>query len=364
MGVRPPLPERDLDHVLEHTGDLWDDLRGERLFVTGGTGFFGGWMLESLMHADRRFRLGAQVTMLTRDPEGYHARVPHLAEHPSVTLLPGNVRDFRLPDGSFSHVLHLATETELAAAPAASFTTAVEGTSHVLELADRQEACRLLLTSSGAVYGPQPPEVERLDEDYTGAPRPEDVGAGYGHGKRAAEFLCAAAASERLQPKIARCFAFVGPLLPLDANFAIGNFIRDALAGGPIRVQGDGTPRRSYLYAADLAVWLWTILLRGQPARPYNVGAEADLSIADLARLVAARVGPDVQVEIAVAVDPRRRPARYVPSTERARSELGLAPWIGLDEAVLRTAAWYLVGPMRERGGPTPSVSWPDITGA
>jgi nucleoside-diphosphate-sugar epimerase len=341
-----PLPERDLDHVLEHTRDLWEEVRGGRLFVTGGTGFFGRWMLESFLRANQELGLGAQAVVLTRGPGAFGVRAPHVVEHPAIRLHRGDVRSFEFPSFDFTHILHMATETALQGSPGASFQTAVEGTARVLRFAAVSKARKLLLTSSGAVYGPQPPDLKHISEDYLGAPRPEDASAGYAHGKRAAEYLGASAAAEgEFEVKIARCFAFVGPMLPLDANFAIGNFVRDALAGNPIQVAGDGTARRSYLYAADLAVWLWTILFRGASGRPYNVGSESDLSIADLAALVAELVRPVISVQVAGKPGINALPKRYVPSTARAASQLDLHVYVGLDEAIKRMAEWYSIEP-------------------
>jgi dTDP-glucose 4,6-dehydratase len=352
--VRNPLSS-DLDFILAETRQSWESLRGQRLFLTGGTGFFGCWLLESFAWANAQLDLGATAVVLTRNPEAFARKAPHLATHPAIKLHTGDVRSFDYPAGEFARIIHAANDPSPALAreaPLEALDTIVQGTRHTLEFARRCGAREFLLTSSGAVYGPQPPDLSDVPEDYPGGPDPTAPGSLYGEGKRLAEMLCVLYNEQHgLRAKIARCFAFVGPYLPLEANFAIGNFIRDGLAGGPIRVQGDGTPYRSYLYAADLAVWLWTILVRGQPGRPYNVGAEQAISIGDLARLVAGHFRPVPEVKIAGTPTPGAPASRYVPSTARAREELGLRPTTGLHEAVQKTIAWH-VGATQARSRP------------
>jgi len=335
----------DLDAILDLTPGLWDELRGQRIFITGGTGFFGRWLLESFAHANGRLGLGARAVVLTRHPDAFRRRSPHLAADPAITLQAGDVRDFEFPAGPFGLLIHAATEAGIrfnAMNSALMLDTIVTGTRRALDFANQVGIKKFLLVSSGAVYGRQPPDLERIPEDYAGAPGLLDPQDAYGAGKRAAELLgLRYARQSALKVKIARGFAFAGPGLPLDAHFAIGNFIRDGLRNGPIVVQGDGTPLRSYLYAVDLATWLWTILLRGKSACPYNVGSEHAIAIASLAKLIAALAGPHIAVRIARPPVPDLPPARYVPDTSRARRELGLKETVTLEDMLRRTIDFY-----------------------
>ena len=347
--VAPPLAKRDLDLVLELTSGLWEDARGQRIFLTGGTGFFGCWLVESFCHINRELELGAQVTVLTRDPAKFAARCPHLASDPAVALLAGDVRSFGFPAGEFRYVLHAATEAVAQPGPEETLATTVEGTRHALEFAKACGARRFLLTSSGAVYGRQPPEMTHVPETYVPAPEAVDAVNAYSEGKRRAEMVCAEMArGTDVEVAIARCWAFCGPHLALDAHFAIGNFIRDVMAGRPIAIGGDGIPRRSYLYAADLAAWLWTMLFRAPALVPINVGSGEDLSIRELAETVAKMLRPETEIRIAKQAVEDALPSRYVPSVERARELLGLRETVGLEEQIRRTAEWHGFMPRAE----------------
>ena len=341
----PNLLDRDLDHVLSHTGGVWERLTGAEIFVTGGTGFFGCWMLETLLWANARLGLGVSATVLTRRPDAFARKAPHLVADSALRMLEGDVRSFVFPDRGCTHALHLAADTDARRYdedPLGMLDTIVAGTRRTLDFAVARGVKSFLLVSSGAVYGRQPYDLDRIPETYGGGPDPTQPKWTYGEAKRTAELLgCLYAERHGLPVKIARCFAFAGPYMPLDRHFAMGCFVGDVLAGRPILVRGDGTPLRSYLYTADLAAWLWTILVNAPSGRAYNVGSQEPVSIAQLAETVSRSLSATAGVQILGQAEPGRAPERYVPSVERARTELGLENWIGLEESIRRTAAWH-----------------------
>ncbi len=325
----------DLVSVVEALRCEGPRLAGSELLVTGGTGFFGHWLVASLIALNRALELGLRVHVLARRPERLTIRDPALVLHA------GDIRDFELPASiRLRYVLHAATAASAAlntADPLQMASVTADGTRHLLRVAEVHGAARVLFTSSGAVYGEH--DTPALEEQAARVD-PLDVKNAYAEGKRLAELYCAVfAARAELEVVVARCFAFVGPFLPLDAHFAIGNFLGDALAKRPIEVRGDGTARRTYLYASDLAVWLIKLLLDGRSGRAYNVGSEAEVSVGELAQLIAAETGGTVTV-LGRASSERRD--YYVPSTRRIRDELGVAESVGLRDALRRTLDWHL----------------------
>lgn len=320
--------------------ETWQRLAGQRIFITGGTGFVGKWLLATLLDADQKLNLGCKITVLSRNPGAFLKQWPLMEGR--VKWVTGDVRDFPLCEEQFDTVIHAATDVVAQATPNEVFSTCIEGTQRVLELAKRSCANRFLLVSSGAIYGPLPPGMSHVPETYLGGPDPLLAGSAYSEGKRVAEWLTSQAASDQLEVKIARVFAVVGPHLPLDRHFAIGNFIGAAIKGNEIIIHGDGTPYRSYLYAADMASWLWSVLLKGSSGEAYNVGAEESVSISQLAKRVCKVLGASSRIETRGKKQDGIEPTHYVPDCGKARYELCLPIPLTLDKAIKRTAEWHV----------------------
>lgn len=313
------------------------ELAGVRLFATGCTGFFGYWLLATLECLNRNGQ-AIEVVALSRDPHAFLDRHPEFRHLPWLSLVKGDVANFDLPNGRFDSVIHGATDASphAAAHPSTLLASMIDGTRRVLDMLADSDCRRFLLISSGAVYGNQPATIPALIEDAGVAGDSLSPANAYGEGKRIMEMLCTCRAGTKVPPPVvARCFAFLGPHLP--NHLAPAQFLRDALAGGPIVLQGDGSPLRSYLYAADLAIWLLTLLARGRPGRAYNVGGTDAISLVDLAGVIRDTVAPGTSINI-LGTDSGATRHRYLPDTGRARLELGLEAWTPLPRAIVRMA--------------------------
>jgi nucleoside-diphosphate-sugar epimerase len=340
MSLYNKLLDEDLRHILSHTELLWNECRGKTLFLTGGTGFFGKWFLETISFANCEMNLGLRTIVLSRTPEKFLSQYPYF-DQPLIRFVQGDVRDSSFPKEDIHYIIHAGTSASKqfnTKQPFEVFDTIVNGTRHILDLAKEKKVESLLFTSSGAVYGQQPPEMTHVPESYTGAPDCTDAQSAYGEGKRVGELLCSLYYYQYQVPvKIARCFAFVGPYLPLDTHFAIGNFILNVLKGEDIVIEGDGTPYRSYLYASDLMIWLWTVLLRGKNNDPYNVGSNQDLTIEALAHHVADTLHPPQKILVRQEKNEINPLQRYIPNVDKIKRELGLKQRVDLDMAIKKT---------------------------
>jgi len=314
------------------------------ILVTGGTGFFGRALLRHW--AAQPVDLQPHVTVVTRSPRDFLATYPEFGELPWLGFHPGDIRNPESLPGTarYSHVVHAAADSTRGAqlVPMARFEQIVDGTRHLLTHAERHGIPRFLFVSSGAVYGPQPPEMVGIPEHYLGMPDPLDGRQVYGVAKRSAELLCTLYGQQYgLEIVIARCFSFAGRDLPTDVHFAVGNFLRDALRASPILVHGNGSPVRSYMDQRDLAKWLTVLLARGRSGEAYNVGSDQAITVRDLAYLVRDTVAPDQPVRCLGDPDRQGTRDRYVPSITKAQEELGLVPQFTLEET-LREAAHHL----------------------
>lgn len=337
----------DLSTILLQTQSVFNDdfVVGSNIFITGGTGFFGKWLLESFLFLNEELGLKAKICALSRDPEKFLSQIPLYSKEKSIQWIKGDIRTFKFPPEKIDYIIHAATDADAllnVENPLLMLDTITDGTKRVLEFAKRQSCLKgFLMISSGAIYGSQPHNVSKIKESdsfYLDINKSESA---YAEGKRLAELYCSIYSKQYNMPvKIARCFAFVGPYLPLEKHFAIGNFIRDGLNGQNITIHGDGSPLRSYMYAADLVIWLWTLLLKGNSGEAYNVGSDKPISIKELAMTIAGFF-PGISVNILNQVRTTDRNQNYIPDVSKFKKEFNFNQNIDLENAIQKTITYY-----------------------
>jgi nucleoside-diphosphate-sugar epimerase len=337
--------KEDLDHVLIHTEALWEELRGKKVFITGGTGFFGCWLLESFAWANDKLNLDASAFVLSRNPVAFEKIAPQLYHNKAIKFLNGDIKDFIFPNNYFSYLIHSSVYQQNNYEKANNISMINEmlnGTTRILDFCVHANVEKMLLVSTGAVYGKAPSHLKNIPEVFSDSIDPTISGSVYHHVRRMMETLSVIYAEENnFEAKIARCFSFIGPYLPLNGRFAISDFILDALSKNSITIKGDGKAVRSYLYMADLVIWLWTILFKGESCRPYNVGSELPVTIREIAEEFANESVPPLPVSILKKSSHGVAQDYYVPDTSRARSELDLQQSIPLSTAIKKTVQWH-----------------------
>lgn len=346
--MNPPTPskaafvEQDLARVV---GPLdCSGLASCGLAVTGASGFMGIWLTELLQHLSRAQGLKLKLYLVARDFQFAKGQAPHLYARDGVTLICEDVRSLHELPSDVEWVVHAAASPDARvhnSQPMLASQTIAQGTLAVLECAARLPRLKgFLNVSSGYVSGfhsGDTPIAERTFEGFD----PGVFASAYMEAKRYAESLCSIFRSQHRIPVVtARPFSFVGPYQSPDAPWAVNNFIHDAVARRPIRIQGDGTAVRSYMYGADMAWWLLNLLLKGESGRSYNLGSDKAVTLKELAERIGRLTNDRIEIHHSRPLL-KSKPSVFVPSTEMVRSELGLASRFDLDEALKRTLQWY-----------------------
>jgi nucleoside-diphosphate-sugar epimerase len=333
----------DLDYVYKGVGTNWTQLKGRSILITGGTGIIGKWLLSTILHADDCLNIGVRIYILSRNIQSLEDNFPELFLDERVVLIQGDVRNFTFPSiENLSHIIHAATDVISEAHPMDILDACFNGTRNVLNQGDACGIRRMLLVSSGSVYGKASPNMGPIPETYSGPLAFQAPDSAYAQGKRISELLCSLnykGISEGIS--IARCFAMVGPYLPLNKHFAIGNFIESAIEGNEIVINGNGTPIRSYLYMADVVLRIWVLLFCGKSSQAYNVGSNVPITISELARLVIKVTGSNIDIITMGREIHGAHASHYYPNTNLIDAEYGLSPQISLDDAIIRTIKWY-----------------------
>lgn len=324
--------------------DSFSVLEGQTILITGGTGFMGKWIAEMLAYINVPRKNKIKLILLSRDIQRFKNEVPHLAGQPFISLLESDVRNIHDLPAEINYIIHAAgspDNKEHVSHPLKTMETFYKGTQVVLDLASRlPDLKKFIHISSHQVYGANDSEPI-INEQHFGRLEPNITSHTYAEAKRVAETLCAIYRSQfRLPILILRPFAFIGPYQSLEKPWAINNFIRDGILGGPIRILGNGLTTRSYLYASDMAFWILKALIAGDMGESYNLGSSQAVSLEELATKVKNSVNSNIEIVSKSSKASYTNFSRLVPDTAKIIEAFDVNESYSLDDAINRTIVW------------------------
>ncbi|OEJ50229.1 NAD-dependent epimerase/dehydratase family protein [Streptomyces agglomeratus] len=305
----------------------------EHAVVTGGAGFVGSHLCAALLDA------GAAVTCVDDFSTGRRENISALLDRPGFTLVEANVSepfDVGRPPGLVLHFASPASPADYLRLPLHTMEAGSLGTRNALALA-HDAGARFLLASTSEVYGD--PQQHPQNERYWGNVNPVGPRSVYDEAKRFGEALTTAEAdAQGTNTGIVRLFNTYGPRMRGYDGRAVPTFIRQALAGEPLTVTGDGLQTRSLCYVDDTVRGILAAAAHGMRG-PVNIGTPTEITMLELARLVIELTGSSS--EISYIERPTDDPAVRCPDITLARDKLEWEPRVPAEEGLRRTIAWY-----------------------
>jgi len=321
--------------------EIFSSLNKRTILITGGTGFMGKWLAEIVSYVNETENLEIKLILLGRDIQKFEDEVPHLAAKPFITFLEQDIRNLHDLPREINYIVHAAgspDNREHVSQPIKTIETFYKGTQAILDAATRlPDLKKFVHISSHQVYGSNE-STSLLNEQFSGK---LDLNNVYTESKRITEILCSVYRHQfRLPILILRPFAFIGPYHDLEKPWAINNFIRDGILGGPIRIIGNSSTTRSYLYASDMAYWILKVLIEGESGESYNIGSKEAITLSDLALKVKNSLNNGAEILSKSSKENYKSSSKLVPDTSKLVKDIGVEETYTLDEAIKRTIVW------------------------
>tara|TARA_Y100000589_G_C27126995_1_gene618963 strand:- start:187 stop:1107 length:921 start_codon:yes stop_codon:yes gene_type:complete len=302
-----------------------------RNLVTGGAGFIGSHLIDSLINA------GEEVICLDNYFTGSKSNISHHINNPLFELIRHDVTEpIKLEIDQIWHLACPASPIHYQLNPIKTSKTSFMGTYNMLGLA-RRVGAKILIASTSEVYGD--PEIHPQPESYCGSVNPIGVRSCYDEGKRIAESLCFDyKRMHDVEIRVARIFNTYGPRMHPNDGRVVSNFINQALNGESITIFGKGLQTRSFCYISDLIDGLIR-LMNSNFSSPINIGNPEEYKIIDLANLVRSKINPNSTL---VEKDlPQDDPTKRKPDIKLANEILNWSPQICLDTGIDKTIKYF-----------------------